>query len=62
MSTYANAHAKVKKWIFNVELPRNWFEFGIILKLYNLSYSDSRFIRWFKNPKIPGIQPIYDRM
>ena len=31
MSTYSNAHAKVKKWIFNYELPRNWFEFGIIL-------------------------------
>ena len=32
MSTYSNAHAKVKNWIFDFQFPGNWF-----LKLYNLS-------------------------
>ena len=30
MPTYLNAHAKVKKWIFEVQFPGNWFKFGII--------------------------------
>ena len=28
---HANAHAKVKKWIFDVQFPGNFFEFGINL-------------------------------
>ena len=38
-------HTPMQKWIF-------WF-----LKLYNLSYSDTLFIRWVQNSKNPGIQP-----
>ena len=30
MSAYPNAHAKVKRWIFDAYIPGNWFEFGII--------------------------------
>ena len=29
--TYSNAHAKVKKLIFEVQFPRYLFDFGIIL-------------------------------
>ena len=29
MPTYSNAHAKVKKWIFDAHFPGNWIEFGI---------------------------------
>ena len=31
MPTYSNAHAKVEKWIFEVQFPGNWFEFDIIV-------------------------------
>jgi len=27
---HPDAHAKVKKWIFDVQFPGNWFEFDII--------------------------------
>ena len=30
MSTYPNAHANAKKWIFDIQYPGNRFEFGII--------------------------------
>ena len=30
ISPYSNAYAKVEKWIFDVQFPGNWFEFGII--------------------------------
>ena len=32
MLTYSNAHANVKKLIFKVQFPENWFEFDIIQK------------------------------
>ena len=31
MSTYSIAHAKVRKLIFDIRFPGNWFGFGIIL-------------------------------
>ena len=61
MSNYLNAHAKVKKWIFNIEFPWNWFEFDIISNdfwssiIWAISIQVS--LTEFKNPKIPGIQP-----
>ena len=30
MSTYSNAHAKVKNWIFDVQFPGKWFGLDII--------------------------------
>ena len=63
MSTYPNAYTKVKKLIFDVQYPGNWFEFGII------EYDFWTFTIWtiqiqvsfpeFENPKNPGIQPKY---
>ena len=59
MSTYSNAHAKVKKLIFEVQFPGNWFESDIIgndflqSDLFRFSCTD------FENPKNPGIQPIH---
>ena len=41
MPTYSNAHAKVKKWIFEVQFPDNWFEFDIIVNDFR-----KWFIRW----------------
>ena len=38
-----NAHAKVKKWIFNVEFLRNCFEFDIILNDFWSSSDTLRF-------------------
>ena len=63
MSTYSNAHAKVKKLIFEVQFPGNWFESDIIgndfqsftfsaIQIY-VSFTE------FKNSKNPGIQPTY---
>ena len=61
MPTYPNAYAKVKKLIFHVEFPGNWFEFGIILNDFLSSTIWSIQIKvWriqVKNPKMPGIQP-----
>ena len=53
ISTYSNAHAKVKNWVFDVQFPGNWFGF---FELYNLSYSDTSFDNFsssFKIVKIP---------
>ena len=61
MSTYPNAHAKVKKCIFDSQLPGNWFEFGIIetdfksSTIWAIQIQDS--LAGMKNSKIPGIQP-----
>ena len=52
-----NAHAKVKKWIFNVEFPRNCFEFDIILNDFWSSPIWDTLIDWDLNSKNPGIQP-----
>jgi len=63
----SHAHAKVKKWIFNIEIPRNCFEFGIILNdFWSFSIWDTDSI-WdiqiqvsltgTEIPKNPGIQP-----
>ena len=30
MSTYPNTHAKLKKWIFEIQFPGNWFESDIV--------------------------------
>ena len=61
MSTYSNAHAKVKKIIFNFAFPRNWFEFGIILNdSLKSSIWDIQILVSFTGTKIsknPGIQP-----
>ena len=63
LTPYPNAYAKVKKWIFVVQFPGNWFEFGIIGNDFqsstfwaiqiNVSFTE------FKNPKNPVIQPSY---
>ena len=63
MLTYANAHAKVKKIIFDVLFPGNWFEFGIIGNDFRISTIWAIKIQvsfaGFKNPKIHGIKPMY---
>jgi len=53
ISTYPNAHANAKKWIFDTQYPRNRFEFGIISNDFWSSTeidseidSDSIFIPW----------------
>ena len=61
MPAYPNAHAKVKKCIWEVKFPENWFEFGIIEHDFlrstiwaiqiQILFSES------KNPKNPWIQP-----
>ena len=61
MSTHSNAHANAKKWIFDVQFPGHWFEFGIMgddfwsrtVWVFQIQV----LFAWFKNPKIPGIQP-----
>ena len=64
MPTYSNAHAKVKKWIFNAHFPRNWFEFDIILNDFSSSTIGDTQIQFlftvFQNPKNPGIHPKYE--
>jgi len=40
MSTYSNAHAKVKKCIFDFNFPGNWFEFGIIENVFGAQTSE----------------------
>ena len=62
MSTYLNAHAKVKKCIFDSQLPGNWFEFGIIENdlwsstIWAIQIKNS--FAEFKNPRIPVMQPM----
>ena len=34
LSTYPNAQANDKRWIFDVQFPGNGFEFGIILNYF----------------------------
>jgi len=61
MSTYLNAHAKVKYCIFDSQLSGNWFEFSLIekdswsSKILANQIQDS--FPGFNNPKTPGIQP-----
>ena len=61
MSTYPNAHAK--KWIFNVEFPRNCHGFDIISNDFrSSSIWDTQIVVSFAGTEIrknPGIQPIY---
>ena len=63
MSTYSNAHAKVKNWIFAVQFPGNCFTFSIILNDFWSSticgIRNQFSFAQFKNPKNPGIQPIH---
>ena len=62
-STYSNAHAKVKSRIFHVWFPGTLFKFDIISNAFWNSIIWAIQIQvsfaGFKNPKIPGIQPIY---
>ena len=62
---YPNAYEKVEKCILDVSFPVHWFELGFIG--YDFLRSTIRAIQIqilfaeFKNPKNPGIQPIYSR-
>ena len=40
MPTYSNAHAKVKKLIFEVQFPGNWFEFDMIEMIFEALQSE----------------------
>ena len=40
MSTYTNAHARVKKWMFEGQFPGNWFELGTILMIFDTLESE----------------------
>ena len=66
MSTYSNAHAKVKNWIFDVQFPGNWFDFGVILNnfwsftIWAIQIQVS--ITELQIRKKPGIQPRYFRV
>ena len=64
MSTYSNAHAKVKNDIFHVPFPGNGFELGIIGNDFSSSTIWAIQIYFlfteFKNRKNPGIQPTYE--
>ena len=63
VKNYPNAHAKVKTWIFNLEVPGNRFEFGFIsndfwsFAIWNIRIQVS--FTEFKNPEIPRIQSRY---
>ena len=61
MSTYSNAHAKIKNWIFDVQFPGNWFGFSIISHNFWSPTICAIRIQFpfaqFKNSKSPGIQP-----
>ena len=58
MPAHPNAHANDKKWICGVQYQGNWFEFGIIGNDFYSSTISAISFAVFKNPKIPGIQPI----
>ena len=64
MSTYLNAHAKIKKLIFDIQFPGNRFQLGIIKNDFWSSTIWAIQIQAsfpeFKNPKNPGIQPIHE--
>ena len=61
MSTYPNAHAKIKKVISEIQFPENRFELGInendfwSSTIWAIQIQDS--LAGMKNSKIPGIQP-----
>ena len=63
MSTYLNAHANGKKWIFDIKYPGNWFEFSIDSNDFWSSTIWAIQIRFsfneFENPKNPEILPIH---
>ena len=61
MPTYLNAHAKIRKLIFEVQFPGNWFEFDIIGNDFSSStIGDIQILVFFTGTEIPkknGIQP-----
>ena len=63
MSTYPNAHANAKKWIFDVHFPRKRFEFGILSNDFRsstiLAFQIQVSFPGVKIAKNPGIQPTY---
>ena len=60
MSTYSNAYAKVKNWIFDVYFPGNLFGFCIILNDFLISTIWALQIKFpFAQLKNPRIQPNY---
>ena len=63
ISTYTNAHAKIKKWIFSCWFQGNWLKFCIISNDFWSSTIWAIQIQFsfteFKNSKNPGIQPFY---
>ena len=63
MPTYRNAHAKLKKWIYDIQYPGNRFEFDIISNDFwssTIWAGQSRHeLTGAKTQKNPGIQPIY---
>ena len=64
MYTYGFAHAKVKKWNFNLGAPWNGYDFGIILTDFESATNWAIQIRnqftGLENSLIPGIQPTYE--
>ena len=63
MPTYLNAHAKLNKWIYDIQYPGNRFESDIILNDFWSSTIWASHFRLLLNevetPKNPGIQPNY---
>ena len=61
MPTYLNAHAKLNKWIYDIQYPGNRFESDIILNDFWSSTIWASHFRLLLNevdtPKNPGIQP-----
>ena len=61
MPTYRNAHAKLKKWIYDIQYPGNRFEFDIISNDFWSSTIWAIQIQvsfpGVENPKNPRIQP-----
>ena len=64
MFTHSNAHAKVQNLIFGVQLPGNWFEFGIFGNDFWSSTIGAVQIHVsiieFENPKNLGIKPTHN--
>ena len=62
--TYATAHAKVEKIIFNSRIRWSCDGFGIVLNVFKSSTDLATQIRGrfagFKNLKITGLQPKYE--
>ena len=63
MPTYLNAHAKLNKWIYDIQYPGNRFESDIILNdfwscsIWEIQIQVS--LTEFKNPKNSGIPTFY---